>query len=380
MNNIKETTIEAFKQMRKLNREKIFNFIKRRWRYIIMFAIGIAYMSLLIEYSYSLRVPRYLKGLGNLVKFVELEPIRDCLDYIKDYKLADFYVASSAKSYLSGYQYDDYATERATQRILRAGARFLEFEIFNKNFNDDTTPVVSTGLEDGNILRTLNLLPFEKCCEVIEKVAFSEKYVTNYSDPLFISIKLKTNRNIGTINKVAKLLEEYMGQRLLSRKYSYSKKNITQEPLKNFIGKVIIFSDKDAKGTKLEELTNHTLNTVFMRESHYEEIKETYDHKYLIDWNRRNITKVHPDRTGKETRNYNPHIPWRFGCQFVTMNYQHVDNYMKDYILKFSKRSFVLKPKDLRYKPLYYPKPKKQDPNLSLKSMSINQPGFNITI
>ena len=56
MNNIKETTIEAFKQMRKLNREKILNFIKRRWRYIIMFVIGIAYMSLLIEYSYSLRM------------------------------------------------------------------------------------------------------------------------------------------------------------------------------------------------------------------------------------------------------------------------------------------------------------------------------------
>ena len=120
-----------------------------------------------------------------------------------------------------------------------------------------------------------------------------------------------------------------------------SKKNISQEQLKNFIGKVIIFSDNEAKGTKLEELTNHTWNTVFMRESHYEEVKETSDHKYLIDWNRRNITKVHPDRNYKESTNYNPNISWRFGCQFVTMNYQHVDNHMKDYILKFNKRSFV---------------------------------------
>ena len=57
--------------------------------------------------------------------------IEKCLDYIKNYKLADFYVASSARSYLSGYQYDDFATERATEMILKAGARFLEFEIYN---------------------------------------------------------------------------------------------------------------------------------------------------------------------------------------------------------------------------------------------------------
>ena len=377
---IKEQTIQAFNQMRNINRTMVINFIKKRWRFIIIFAILITYLSLFIEYSYIVRVPLYLKGLTNLSKYVKLEPLSDCLDYIKDYKLADFYIASSSRSYLSGNQYDDYATERATRQILKAGARFLEFEIFNKNFDDDTIPIVSTGKEEGNILKTLNVLPFEKCCEVIESVAFSEKYVTNYSDPLFISIKLKTNRNIDTINKVANIIQDYMGQRLLSRKYSYSKKNISQEPLKNFIGKVIILSDKESKGTKLEEITNHIWDTVFLRENHYEEIKETTDHKYLIDWNRRNITKVYPDKNNKESYNYNPHIPWRFGCQFVAMNYQHVDNYMKDYILKFNKRSFVLKPKDLRYIPKYYNRPKKQDPNLSLQNISIKKPGINITL
>ena len=71
MNNAKDIAIRAFKNMRQMNQQTIRNFIKRRWRHIIMIAIGITYMALLIEYSYSLRVPRYLKGLGNLVKFVE---------------------------------------------------------------------------------------------------------------------------------------------------------------------------------------------------------------------------------------------------------------------------------------------------------------------
>ena len=50
------------------------------------------------------------------------------------------------------------------------------------------------------------------------------------------------------------------------------------------------------------------------------------------------------------------------------------------HLLKFNKRSFVLKPKKLRYKPLYYARPEKQDPNLSLKSMSVKKPGMNITL
>ena len=375
-----DTLKSSFSQMRELNRQIILGFIKTRWRLIIAVAIGITFFALFIDYSYMLRVPRYLKSLENIVRYVDLEPIGDCLDYIKNYKLADFYVASSARSYLSGHQFNDYATERATERILRAGARFLEFEIFNKNFNNDTVPVVSTGIEGGNILKTLNLLPFEKCCEVIERVAFSEKYISNYSDPLFVSLHFKTNQNYKTINKVAKLLQKYMGPRLLHRKYSYSKKNIAQEPLKNLIGKVILFSTQDVKGTKMEELTNQHWDTVFLRDRHYEEVHEVADHMYLIDWNRRNITKVHPDRNNKYSINYNPYTSWRFGCQFVCLNYPHVDNYMKDYILKFEKRSFVLKPKSLRYKPLYYSRPKKQNPNLSLQNMTIKAPGFDITL
>ena len=98
----------------------------------MMVIIGIVIFSLYMEYAMWIRVPRYLSGLNNFIKYVELEPIEKCLDYIQDYKLADFYVASSARSYLSGFQHDDYATEKATEKILRAGARFLEFEIFDK--------------------------------------------------------------------------------------------------------------------------------------------------------------------------------------------------------------------------------------------------------
>jgi len=380
MDTIKDTATQSFEAMKHLNRQIVLEFLKKNWRYIILFGISIAVLVLFIEYSYSIRVPRYLRGLNNIVQYVKLEPISECLDYIKDYKLADFYVASSARSYLSGSQYKDYATERATAKILRSGARFLEFEIFNKDFKDNTVPIVSTGIERGNVIKTLNTLPFETCCKTIERIAFSEKYLTNPSDPLFISIKLSTNRNIDTINKVAKIIEENLGGRLLSRNYSYSKKNIGQERLKDLIGKVIIFGDKNAKGTKLEELINQTWGTAFLREANYEEIQETPDHKYLTDWNRRNLTMVHPLRDISSSMNYNPYISWKFGCQFVALNYQNVDNHMKDNIIKFSKRSFVLKPSNLRYKPTYYNRPRRQDPNMSLGNINLRKPGINITL
>ena len=89
---------------------------------------------------------------------------------------------------------------------------------------------------------------------------------------------------------------------------------------------------------------------------------------------------VHPLRDISSSMNYNPYISWKFGCQFVALNYQNVDNHMKDNIIKFSKRSFVLKPSNLRYKPTYYNRPRRQDPNMSLGNINLRKPGINITL
>ena len=56
------------------------------------------------------------------------------------------------------------------------------------------------------------------------------------------------------------------------------------------------------------------------------------------------------------------------------------DKFYANNIVKFTKRSFVLKPKSLRYKPVCFRNPKKQDPNVSLADQKIEGPGFTVKI
>tara|TARA_Y100001936_G_C16044101_1_gene653523 strand:+ start:283 stop:1449 length:1167 start_codon:yes stop_codon:yes gene_type:complete len=376
--NIKNVAKQRMSQLKDLNREKIIAFLKKYGLRMLAIFIIIGAIVFYFTYSQTRRVNKQIRTLDKYIEYVEIMPIEKCKDYIKDYRLHDFYVASSSRSYLSGNQKYDYSTPLIIEKILRAGARFLEFDIFNKGFNQDTIPVVSNGNEDGNWQYTLNTTTFEDCCKTIAKYAFSERYLTNHSDPLFISINLKTNGNVYTVNKVADILFKYFEDYLLGKEFSYSRKNIAREHLKNLIGKVIILCDNKCNDTKLEELVNYKWGDAFMRQMEYKKIKETHDHQFDINYNMRSITMVHPFRDAKHSNNYNPFIPWSYGCQFVAINYQNDDEHLEDYILKFKERSFVLKPKKLRYKKIYYPKPKAQNPNMSMKTMNVKTPLYDI--
>ena len=125
MKQVADKVMSNVKALMNIDKLVVLNFLRKKWAYILMVIVGIIFFVFFVEYSPWIRIPRYLIGLGKFIKYVELEPIEKCLDYIKNYKLADFYVASSARSYLSGYQQNDFATERATEMILKAGARFL---------------------------------------------------------------------------------------------------------------------------------------------------------------------------------------------------------------------------------------------------------------
>ena len=378
LQNIKMLAKQHINNIRNLNREKMVKFLRENGFKILAISVLIGSIVLYLTYSKDRRVKRQLAGLDKFIKYVNLRPIDE--DYVKDYRLHDFYIASSCRSFLSGNQKFDYSTTEVIEKILKAGARFLEFDIFNKGFNQDTIPVVSNGSEEGNWQYTLNTTTFEDCCKTIAKYAFSEQHLKNYSDPLFISINLKTNGNVYTINKVADLIYKHIGEYLLGKEYSYARKNIPREYVKNLIDKVVILCDNKCENTKLEELVNYKWGDAFMKQSEFKHVKETYDHKFDIEYNKRSMTMVYPFREANKSKNYNPLIPWAYGCQFVAMNYQNDDEHLEDYFIKFKDRSFVLKPKELRYKKIYYPKPKAQDPNVSMKTMSVSTPLYDIKL
>jgi hypothetical protein len=89
-------------------------------------------------------------------------------------------------------------------------------------------------------------------------------------------------------------------------------------------------------------LTNQELGDYITLEVHDKHSKV----EVLEEYNKNNLTIVIPDSTGV-SKNYNFKDIMYKGCQFVAMNFHHVDQYMKDYFSTFIKQSIFFKPKVL---------------------------------
>lgn len=134
-------------------------------------------------------------------------------------KLTDYYVASSHRSFLVGRQKADYCSVDMINRVLYLGARYIELEIFNKEIKDETVPVVTSGYNKGSMKLQLNYINLEECLDIIAKAAFSEVYLDNYDDPLFLFLDLKVGGNIKTLNQIANMIKAKLSDRLLPKKY-----------------------------------------------------------------------------------------------------------------------------------------------------------------
>ena len=101
----------------------------------------------------------------------------------------------------------------------------------------------------------------------------------------------------------------------------------------------------------------------------------------ITNYNKKNLTRVIPHgQTLKRTKeNINYATPWYMGCQFICMNYNIPDDYMKAYIKRFKKCSFVLKPYKLRYHPKLIPAPDAQIPAVSFAPEKVTNPNYSIT-
>ena len=359
-------------------------------------------------------------------------------------KLTDYYVASSHRSFLVGHQKADYCSLDMINRVLYLGARYIELEIFNKENRNDSVPVVSSGYNDAGLRLTLNYIDLEDCLRLIGQMAFSETYLLNFTDPLFIFLNLKTNGNQNTINQVAKIVKSTLGNKLLPRKFLNT--NMGFATLCDLKGKAVIFSSPGWKGTDLEEVVNSGTDSPYLNRLTFNEVKlyterskpkitirkntvrfykgatnseieftgndvdltkygvnngdnvtikgakrnennsgnflfkinnisrnkisfdkavnlsneapgsmvsvDIYDFTYkgndetLEEFNKNNLTICVPDDNFL-SGNYNFKDAMFMGCQFVTMNYQNVDDSMKEYFNYFMKRSFQPKPNSL---------------------------------
>ena len=329
--------------------------------YVLIMGITVAIIVIIIIYFFSetFRVNRTISNMTTYTEFLTLKS----LDYARlgNTRLGDYMIASAYNAAHAGYQMYDYSSEKIVLQVLRSGARYLEFNIFNSEYGEKAFPVVSMGYKQGEWKMMIKDTPLELILEVIANNAFKlndgVEGVDNSDDPLFIGLNLNTNSNLACLNMAGYLLTQYLGSRFLPNKYSFQNSDeIGEITMNEAMGKVIIFSSDGFQGSGLEEIVNYSWDNTnnnphhALRRLHYSDISGPgFNKQELIDFNKRGLTIIIPHKEGDFLNtNYNPIPAFEMGCQFVAMEYQYIDTNMDYYITKFKNNSMVMKDRKLQ--------------------------------
>lgn len=395
VNNVKNKISESFnnamnnetakKVMNRIeeDRKKIGEMVSKNPAATVGTILGIIIVIFYFVVLYN-RINRYMGRMSQYdSEGIEVKGIESNLKVMNgNFKLCDFWIASSYRSYLPCTNYYDYASPEAIKQCIKYGARYIDLDIFNADFNSCTDPVVCFGEEVGNWHYTTSF-HFLDACKVIFDSAFTT-FVTNPKDPLFLNLRFHTEGNTSTINKCAQIIKEIFNTKLLSKKYSYQGRftstNIATTPIKRFLNKLIISCESKVEGTDMDELTNMHLDYGSnMRIMTNTQVKNTFDANELKEFNKKNLTKVLPVFNERTKENFNFFTPYYLGCQFICMNYTEPTPFMKAYIRKFKDCSIKLKPYKLRYRPIYIKPPLKQTKKVSFAPKKKTTPYYSVT-
>jgi hypothetical protein len=294
----------------------------------------------------------------------------------QQYRMADFYMASSSYSVFPGSEVYDYVSDSILPLAIKAGVRLVELDIYS-DINDK--PVVGLKNQKLGVDYAYNTVSLDACCVSIANNAFNSINSPVSSDPFVLSLVFHTDKT-KTINAAAEILKTTCRSHMLDSTYSYQRKNLAVEPICNLQNKLIIVSGGAMKGTLMEELVNLSWSTSHLRRMTYTQASQPHDQDEMIEYNRNNITMVVPD-IGEDLKNNNPQILFTFGCQWIMMNYGSIDNMMELYIGEFQENSIVLKPAALRpLKPKKYKKPTMPDPAVSFQPLRHTSPIYTATV
>jgi hypothetical protein len=230
-------------------------------------------------------------------------------------RLCDYYIASSAYSVFPGSSTRDFISDDVVVKVIKAGARLIELDIYA---GKDDKPEVGLKNETIGYDYALNAVSFESCCIAVSNTAFSPE-VRVSSDPFILSLVFHTNKR-SVMDAAAQILKNTCQRFMLGPEYAYTRKNLPQEPIIDLMGKLILVSGGNIKGTNIEELVNLSWSTSHLRRLTYMQASQPYDHDELINANRTNITMVIPDPE-PDLKNNNPTILFSYGCQWNLMNY-----------------------------------------------------------
>ena len=88
----------------------------------------------------------------------------------------------------------DYVSIGMIEKTIMNGSRYIELEILDKDLKSNTEPVIAVGDLTTRQITSQNFLDCNEVFNMINTVAFSQKYINNFNDPLFIFLNIKTKK------------------------------------------------------------------------------------------------------------------------------------------------------------------------------------------
>ena len=302
------------------------------------------------------------------------------------YNLFDYYIKTAFNACSGGSYKNDFVDVCNLKAVIKQGVRCLDFEIYSI----DDQPVVSTSTSDSFFIKeTFNSVPFgganDSVMNIIQNYAFSGGTCPNPTDPLVIHLRIKSN-NQKMFDNLAGIFFKYPNL-MLGSDYSFenSGENIGNLPLLTFQKKIILIIDRSNNAfldnPHFLEYVNLTSNSIFMRAYDYYNVRNNPDTQELLEYNRKNMTIVIPDKGGNPS-NPSSILCRAYGCQMVAMRYQYVDNFLieNNEFFNTSRYAFSLKPENLRYNVVTIPEPTPQNPDYSYGTRNVGTDFYNFNM
>ena len=295
----------------------------------------------------------------------------------KYYGLRDFFYAASYKSYLPCGYTNDVVSYNALKNVLLQGARVINLDIFYKGpfpFADESSIIVGNVI-DGQLSflegtkESQQYLQFANCLQIINDIAWKKT-----DAPLFLYINLEFDANSKLEYQVSSQLQKYCSQYFLDKYYSFQRVNIGDIPVNQAKNKMIILTNRKPVDGLLNEITNGLMTsqstnlilyTIDKQDINSGGVTTHFAKKQdAIETCQFNLVAVmkkeEPNPDNKlnpkiDSSNYDASHHFDIGLSITFMNWQVLDEPMKQYLEKFKDGGMILKPENLIYQPR--PKP-----------------------